>query len=118
MPATAQQTPQPIAVPSGLQIALADVIMDTQARIARFRFLSPALAGGDDAVTFTEVVDDLTWLCDVVVVPALQQQDWDGDQIVLSVSDKPTTFGIYDPQVVQFFQPFRVTDGRCSWDEF
>ncbi|MBS1303148.1 hypothetical protein GZH79_12545 [Loktanella sp. SALINAS62] len=112
------RAPQPITVPSGLDIALADVIMDSGAGIARFRFLSSALSGGDEAATFSDVIDDLTWLCDSVVVPALELQEWTGQQVVLSVSDRPTEFGIYDPQVTQFFQPFRVADGACRWEDF
>ena len=104
-------------MPSGLEIALADVMFDEAVPIARFRFVSPAI-GGDTGLTFADVSDDLGWLCDNVVVPALSQAGWDGAQVVLSVSDRPTEFGLYDPNVVQFFQPFRLADGACSWDEF
>ena len=114
-PAGAQDL-QPIAVPSGLEIALADVILDRDAGIARFRFVSGALSG-DEGLTFSEVADDLTWLCEGVVRPALSQQDWTGDQVVLSVSDRPTEFGVYDPTVVQYFQPFRLEDDGCAWEE-
>ena len=116
VPATAQEL-QTIAVPSGLEIALAEAMVDRGMPIARFRFVAPAI-GGETGLTFADVSEDLGWLCDGVVVPALAQVGWEGAQVVLSVSDRPTEFGLYDPNVVQFFQPFRLTDGRCSWDEF
>ncbi|RYH01831.1 hypothetical protein EU805_11595 [Salipiger sp. IMCC34102] len=112
----AAQELQPISVPSGLEIALADVMLEEEAGIARFRFVSPALSG-EDGLTFAEVADDLMWLCQGLVRPALEQQAWTSAQVVLSVSDQPTEFGIYDPNVVQYFQPFRLDGDECRWED-
>ena len=112
----AAQDLQPVPVPSGLEIALADVMLEPEPPLARFRFVAPAI-GGDTGLTFADVADDLGWLCEALVIPALDQQGWDGDRVVLSVSDRPTDFGIYDPDVVQFFQPFRLEGDTCAWDD-
>ncbi|WP_143058017.1 DUF6497 family protein [Loktanella fryxellensis] len=109
---------QQIDVPSGLSVALDDVILEAEAQTARFRFIAPAIAEGPDAVTFGDVVDDLQYLCDAVIVPALQSQGWTSGDVVMSLSDQPVDFGEYDPAVTQFFQPFRLQDAACIWEDF
>ena len=113
-PLTAQQ----IDVPSGLSIALDDVILEAEAHTARFRFIAPAIAEGPDAVTFGDVMDDLQYLCDAVIVPALQSQGWTSGDVVMSLSDRPVSFGVYEPAVTQFFQPFRLEDAAFIWEDF
>ena len=109
---------QQISVPSGAEIALYDVILEADAQIARFRFVMPdiAVAGGHKA--FADVVGDLQYVCDSVIVPALHGNGWSGGEVVVSVSDRPVDFGVYDPEVTQFFQPFRMEADACIWEDF
>ena len=39
-------------------------------------------------------------------------------QIIISLSDKKTAFGAYDPEVVQLFEAFRLPPDRdsCEWE--
>jgi hypothetical protein len=114
MPAGAQQ----IVVPSGLDIALYDVILEADAQIARFRFVTPAIAPSGDNMGFVDVVGDLQFVCDRVIVPALHKNGWTEAEIVMSVSDQRVDFGTYDPAITQFFQPFRLGDENCIWEDF
>lgn len=113
-PVAAQQ----IAVPSGLDITLYDVILEPDTQTARFRFVVPAIDPAAEAKTFEDVIDDLKYVCDSVVVPALASNGWSSGEIVMSVSDKPVAFGIYDAETMQFFQPFRLDDATCVWEDF
>ena len=114
MPAAAQQ----ISVPSGLDIALYDVILEADAQVARFRFLVPEIAVTGGHKVFADVIDDLQYVCDSVIVPALQGNGWSTGEVVVSVSDRPVDFGVYDPEVTQFFQPFRMEADACIWEDF
>ena len=114
MPAAAQQ----ISVPSGLDIALYDVILEADAQVARFRFLVPEIAVTGGHKVFADVIDDLQYVCDRVIVPALHGNGWQSGDVVMSVSDRPVDFGVYDPDVTQFFQPFRMEADACIWEDF
>ena len=109
---------QQISVPSGAEIALYDVILEADAQIARFRFVMPDIAVGGGRKAFSDVIDDLQFVCDSVIVPALHANGWSAGEVVVSVSDRPVDFGVYDPQVTQFFQPFRMEVDACIWEDF
>ena len=109
---------QQIAVPSGLDIALYDVILESDTQIARFRFVVPAIAATGGQKGFADVIDDLQYVCDRVIVPALRGNGWQSGDVVMSVSDRPVDFGVYDPDVTQFFQPFRMEADACIWEDF
>ena len=108
---------QQVAVPSGLEIELYDVILEPDTNIARFRFRVPAI-GGDSGVTFAEALPDIQYLCDDVVIPGLAQNGWTDGEIVISLSDKEVAFGVASPDVVQYFQPFSIQAGACMWEDF
>ncbi len=101
-----------ITVPSGRVLTLFDVIMEPD--LARFRFVLPQAGKG---VEFTDLVDDLQFLCDDVALPALAEAGREVPQMVISVSAEPVTFG--EPtDITQFFQPFKVDGDICGWEEF
>jgi len=101
-----------VTVPSGYQLRLYDVIMEPA--LGRFRFVLPAVAEG---VGFVDLVDDFDFLCAQVAQPALVQSGSDVSDIVISVSAHAVPFG--EPtDVVQYFQPYRLIDGACVWDDF
>ncbi len=113
-PAAAQQ----IVVPSGLDISLQEVILEADTQTARFRFVVPAISAEFGGKAFGDVVGDLEFVCNSVVVPALLKNGWAEGEVVISVSDQPVDFGFYDAQVTQFFQPFRLQGGACIWEDF
>lgn len=108
---------QQVSVPSGLDVALYDVILEPTKQIARFRFLAPQI-GIEDGASFTDVVPDLQYLCDEVVVPGLAENGWTGGDVVISLSEQEVEFGVASPQVVQYFQPFSIQAGACMWEDF
>ena len=114
LPAAAQE----VSVPSGTSFTLYDVILEQDPAIARFRFVSPAIDPEGEGRTFADLVDDLQYLCEAVVIPSLAANDWTDGEVVLSVSSKETEFGVFDDTVTQFFQPYRIEEGACIWTDF
>ena len=108
---------QQVSVPSGLDIALYDVILEPANQTARFRFLAPQI-GIENGATFTDVVPDLQYLCDKIVVPGLAENGWTDGDVVISLSASEVEFGVASPEVVQYFQPFSIQAGACMWEDF
>ncbi|MEM9436959.1 MAG: DUF6497 family protein [Pseudomonadota bacterium] len=81
---------------------------------ARFRFVMPAIGEG---VAYAEVAEDFLELCQVYVVPALDGQDAP-DQVIISLADRPTEFGVAAPDVTQYFEAFRLEGSSCIWEGF
>ncbi|MEM9350653.1 MAG: DUF6497 family protein [Pseudomonadota bacterium] len=81
---------------------------------ARFRFVMPAIG---DGVAYADVADDFMELCQVYVIPALEGQDAP-DQVIISLADRPTDFGVPAPDVTQYFEAFRLEGSSCIWEGF
>ncbi len=109
---------QDVPVPSGVAMTLYDVRLEEDPAIARFRFVSPAIDPAGEGRTFGDLVDDLEYICAAVVVPSLAANDWAGQEVVISVSSQETEFGVFDDSITQFFQPYKIEDGTCLWEDF
>lgn len=107
---------QDVSVPSGIAMTLYDVIIEKDA--ARFRFLAPAIDPAGAGLTFTQVADDLQYLCDALVMPALAHNGWAAVDVVISLSAQEVVFGETAPDVMQFFQPFSIQGDACIWEDF
>ncbi len=105
-----------IDVPSGIDLYLHEVLFADNA--ARFRFVAPEIARDLEAFGFDDVADDFAHLCAVHALPALEKADKPVQEIVISISDRVTEFGIGDPEVTQFFEAFAVENATCIWKEF
>lgn len=110
MPVAAQQ----ITAPSGQMVTLFDVVLEPDTNLARFRFLAPEIAER----AFDTVQGDLPWLCANVALPALAANDWTVDQVIVSLSDRELELGATDPEAVQFFEGYSITDGACVWEPY
>ncbi|MEM9854856.1 MAG: DUF6497 family protein [Pseudomonadota bacterium] len=104
-------------VPSGEQISFYESFYERQDDgevWARFRFLMPSIASG---VSYAQVADDFLTLCEAYALPSLAGQDIP-NQIVISLADAPTEFGIANPDVTQYFEAFRPDGASCIWVGF
>jgi hypothetical protein len=107
-----------VAVPSGIAVTLQDVIWNVpgpEGLTLRFRFIAPAIAEGAD---LDAVSADMQHLCDAFALPRVPEFDPRPEQIVISVAAAPVAFGETAPDVVQFFESFRIEDGACQWELF
>ncbi|MCP4821998.1 MAG: hypothetical protein GY883_22655 [Shimia sp.] len=110
-----EETP---AVPSGNEIRLQEVLFETRqddTEVARFRYVMPLIRQG---VEFSEIVDDFEHLCIGVAVPYLAIAEKQVDQVIISLADRETEFGVTTTLATQFFEAFSVKDGSCIWEGF
>jgi hypothetical protein len=98
-------------------VQLIDVISNvagTAGAAARFRFLVPDLAADDFAVS----VDDMQELCDTYALPKTIGTVPQPQQIIISLAAAKVPFGQAAPDVVQFFETYRIEDGACVVEPF
>ena len=110
-----EETP---AVPSGNDIQLQEILYETRndaSRVARFRYVMPLIRQG---VGFSEIEQDFFHLCIGVAVPYLAIQGETVDQVIISMADRETEFGVMTSLATQFFEAFSVKDGTCIWEGF
>ena len=115
----------PVAVPSGQQVVLSEVLLDDSpgALWARFRFVAPGisrgLAGSDGSgVDFQQSAADMEHLCGALALDYLRQHDLTPSMVVISFSDRPVEFALPDPEATQFFEAYRPSGDRCIWEAF
>lgn len=101
-------------LPSGLSVSLMETRYDEMGAETwlRFRFLAPAVG----SVSFADVEADMAHLCETTAVPYVSDNGVSADRVVISLSDRPLAFGTTDPEATQFFETFRVEQGRCIWE--
>ena len=106
-----------VEVPSGRELSLIDVITNAPGpagATARFRFLAPGLAP-EDADTAPA---DMQALCDTFALPRTDGMVPAPQQIVISFAGAAVPFGEAAPEVVQFFESYRIENGACIWEVF
>ena len=61
---------------------------------------------------------DIVWLCENWVLPRLAAPAPVPAQVIISLSDRPVSFGSIDPDAVQLFEAFSLSDDRkhCIWE--
>ncbi|MEO0752579.1 MAG: DUF6497 family protein [Pseudomonadota bacterium] len=100
-----------VEMPSGLTGHLQEIIVDDAAARYRFRFVAPAFSTGAGLET---VAADLDHLCAEIALSEVPE----GAQIIISLADQPSEFGVAAPNVTQVFEAYRAENGRCMWEEF
>ncbi|GAA6200603.1 DUF6497 family protein [Aquicoccus sp. SU-CL01552] len=106
-----------IAVPSGQEVTLHEVLIDDApgARWVRFRFVAPR-AG---VPALREIAGaDMNHLCAEFALPYLAEQGIEAARVVISLSERAVPFGTAAPDVPQFFDLYRPEGGACIWDGF
>lgn len=78
----------------------------------------PALPAAPDLLAQDPVHGDVVWLCENWALPRATSADPRPDQIVISLADRETAFGSYDPDALQLFEAFRLPPDRdaCEWE--
>lgn len=112
--AAAQEEALPL--PSGLDARLQEVLTDRSGDglVYRFRFVAEGFVV--DEAALDSVQEDLAWLCETYALPRLPVIGPQPSRIVISLADKPSEFGVYDPDVTQVFESFSAQDGTCQWE--
>ena len=107
-----------IALPSGGQARLYEVLTDRpgEGLTYRFRFVQEGFTV-DDA-RFDAVMADLEHLCNAYAVRRLSSIGPKPGQLVISLAERETVFGEPEPDVTQVFEVFSVENDTCIWEEF
>ena len=79
--------------------------------LARFRLVVPGL--GEEGADYDRVAADFAWVCAEVALPALAANGWAPTEVVVTLSDRETAFGVPDPDATQFFEGFRIERDAC-----
>ena len=84
-----------------------------------FRFVAEGFAGvGDTDAQLETVLADLVWLCESYALPRLANTGPIPARVVISLADRPSEFGVFDPDVIQVFEAYRPQEGACIWEMF
>ena len=106
-----------VSVPSGRELSLIEIVTNapgTEGAAARFRFLAPGLAPEESE----EAAGDMQALCDTFAHPRIDGMVPAPQQIIISWSGEAVPFGEAAPDVVQFFESYRVDNSACIWEPF
>ncbi|MFK7941068.1 MAG: DUF6497 family protein [Roseovarius sp.] len=106
-----------LVLPSGLQAELQEMIWDQpgQGLTYRFRFVAPAFVADGD---MDALMTDLEHLCTRFALPKIANTGPSPNQIIISLADKPSEFGQFNPDVSQVFEAYRVEGDACIWEMF
>lgn len=103
-------------LPSGLDATLQETIWEAGGTVWRLRFVAPGFA--PDRVAFEKVADDLSFLCREMALPGIAGMSTPPDKVLISLADKPSEFGRYDPSVKQVFEAYRIENDTCIVEIF
>jgi len=106
-----------LVLPSGLEAQLQEMLWNEPGigLVYRFRFVAPDLTGQED---FETTMTDLEYLCNSYAVPRLSNIGPQPRQIVISIADQASEFGVINPDVTQVFEAYRLDQGGCIWEMF
>jgi hypothetical protein len=118
-PVAAAAQEEALRLPSGLEARVLEVITERSAGIGlvyRFRYVAEGFA--PDAERLDAITADLAWLCETHALPRVSAMEPRPRQLVISLADRASEFGVLDPAVTQVFEAFRPAGDRCDWDMF
>lgn len=107
-----------VTLPSGLEAYLQEMLWDRPGGglVYRFRFVSPAFSATDQ--DFDVVRGDLDHLCNDFALSKLSNVGPTPAQVIISLADRESEFGVIDPDISQVFEAYSVEDGACVWEVF
>ena len=70
-----------------------------------------------DVVFKDPIHDDIVWICSNIALPEALKSAKRPEQIVISLADRQSAFGSYDPNVLQIFESFSIPTDKdlCEW---
>lgn len=79
---------------------------------------APVLPAAPDVLAQDPVHEDIVWLCENWALPRIATPAPRPSQIIISLADRETPFGSFDPEVVQIFEAFHLPPDRdtCEWE--
>lgn len=115
--AAAQDSMAEIKVPSGHVAYLQEILTpNTAGAPYRLRMVVPELRVilADPAIT----VADMEHICAPWGLAQIKAIGGVAEQIVISLAERPSEFGVLDPDLAQTFEAFSVINDTCIWEAF
>lgn len=109
-----------LQLPSGMAVSFFESVTDQpgQGLTYRFRFVSPDIARGNGEIDSEVLERDMSYLCNNFALERVASTGPQPNQIVISIADRETPFGIADPEATQVFEAYSINDGACMWEPF
>jgi hypothetical protein len=107
-----------LSVPSGQPVTFLEMLWDRPGNglVYRFRFIAPEI--GEEGREYEDVEADMQYLCETFALDRIAQTGPKPNQIVISLGQSETEFGEANPDVIQYFEAYRVEDGTCMLEFF
>lgn len=83
-------------------------------RVLRLRYVDETLTSEDHQ----KVADDFAALCTRDALPRNAKAEQSFDQVVISLANKKSEFGVFNPDVTQYFEAFTLKNDTCIWEAF
>ncbi|WP_425040842.1 DUF6497 family protein [Primorskyibacter sp. S187A] len=105
----------PLTVPSGHDVTVLEYLedADTEGSVLRARYVAPHVNAPQD---IDAILEDMTFLCETDALPKRDGLSEIPDRIVVSLSAAPLSFGEINAEVAQYFEVYRIENGRCIWE--
>lgn len=110
-----------VEVPSGQPIEFLERLIEPDnfdGMTWRFRFVAPLIARQGGTVSLDTAMADMVALCEGFVLRRFTTDGVLPRQVIISLADKRTDYGVAAPDVTQFFEAYAVENGTCIWKEF
>ena len=104
-----------VSVPSGRELRLIDIITNApgpEGAAARFRFLAPGLQPDE----MESASADMQAVCESFALGFIGGMVPEPQQIIISFAGAEVPFGEAAPDVVQFFESYRIQGKSCIWE--
>lgn len=104
-------------IPSGFNHSLfetLDDVMPDGKRVMRLRYVAEDMTADDHQ----KVAEDFAALCARDALPRQAEAQPPFDQAVISLANKKSEFGVFNPDVTQYFEAFTLENDTCIWEAF
>ncbi|WP_439522890.1 DUF6497 family protein [Marivita sp.] len=107
-----------LSVPSGQPVTFQEMLWDRPGSglVYRFRFVAPEI--GQEGREYEDVEIDMHHLCETFAIPRVANTGPQPSQIVISLGQTETEFGVANADVVQFFEAYRIEGETCILEFF
>lgn len=110
-----------VVVPSGQPVEFLERVIEVDnydGLTWRFRFVAPAISRSNGTVSLDTAIADMDALCAGFALTRFNATGALPQQIIISMADRPTEYGVAAPDATQFFEAYSIENGTCIWKGF
>ncbi len=107
-----------LILPSGLETRFHEMLWDRPGGGLKYRFRFVADDFSVEQLDFDALQIDLEHLCNEFALPRVSNQGPVPQQVIISLADRESEFGVLNSDVTQVFEAYSVENGACIWEMF